>query len=123
MVLRALLCALLSDRVGVDLLGGNSVVHKPRTCDLDRFAVVLSGRDGVDFGPVSLSPLPVLFTPPSIASRVRVRLVIGETPASAFGFAVLYFHVPSVLSAASAMAAMAIRPVFYKPINSGFGDD
>jgi hypothetical protein len=42
-----------------------------------------------------------------VASRVTVRLVIGDTPVGVVDFAVLYFQEPSVLSAARAVAAIA----------------
>jgi hypothetical protein len=51
--------------------------------------------------------LAVCFTPPLAASRIKVRFLIGDAPGAGFDFAALYFHVPSVLSAPNAMAAIA----------------
>src|SRR5262249_6834375 len=59
------------------------------------------------FEPSFLSPLAVTFTPPLSASRVTVRLAMGDTPVACLDFVVLYFHVPSVLSAALAVTAIA----------------
>src|SRR6202035_5524075 len=63
------------------------------------------------FDPSALSPFAVILTPPDVDSRVTVRFVIAGTPGAAFDFAGLYFHVPSVLSAPSAIAAMATNTV------------
>jgi hypothetical protein len=59
--------------------------------------------------PSARSPLAVILTPLSMASRVTIRLAIGDTPGAAFDFAVLYFHVPNVSSAAKTMVVAATK--------------
>src|SRR5262249_36297799 len=60
--------------------------------------------------PSLLSPFAVIFTPPSLASLITIRFEIGadDTP-FLFDLALLYFHVPKVLSAANIMVAVATR--------------
>src|SRR5262249_17651642 len=72
--------------------------------------------------PSLLSPFAVIFTPPSLASLVTVRFEIGadDTP-FLFDLAVLYFHVPKVLSAAKIMVAVATRAsIHVSTVRMGF---
>src|SRR5262249_32877120 len=72
--------------------------------------------------PSLLSPFAVIFTPPSLASLITIRFEIGadDTP-FLFDLAVLYFHVPKVLSAANIMVAVATRAsIHVSTVRMGF---
>jgi hypothetical protein len=106
MEFRALLGALLGNCVGVDLPGSDGVVSRPVPVAGAGLPSYLSVFTASTLDPSALSPLTVIFTPPSTASIVCVSLVIGERPGSGLLFAALSFQVPMVLSAAQEMVAI-----------------